>query len=196
MADDDDDRDRYREDDYDRRREDDDDRPRSREETPPAEDIASRPMPMPLMGAIIASLFWGGLLLHGSCVSFTHSVMGVISHHNAVFGWEGRGGGAGEGFFGTKAAAEFFMLLLAATLLAAGILLMMRKGFAKWMAMAAPVLMVLLQMATAVVCLIITGGTFLAQHNFDFLITITFSLAVGGANAYFLLNKEVAQVLR
>ena len=43
--------------------------------------------------------------------------------------------------------------------------------------------------------LIITSGVFLAQHNFDFLITIVFSLAVGGLNAYLLLHKDASSAL-
>lgn len=190
----DDDRDRDDEDDP---PEDADSRDQPDDDPPPARDarheIASRPMPLQLIGAIMASILWGGLLLHGSCVSFTHYTMGVIAHHNNV--WNVRVGGAGEGFYGTMAATEFFTFLLAATLVVAGVLLMLRKGFAKWMAMGVPVVLILLHAAAAVICLIITSGVFLAQHNFDFLISITFNLVVGGLNAWLLLNKDASAAL-
>ncbi|MBI3822225.1 MAG: hypothetical protein HY289_06040 [Planctomycetes bacterium] len=169
-----------------------DDGPRRSAEAP--HDIAAKPMPLQLVGAIILSIFWGGLTLHGSCVGFTRSTMGVISHHNAVWGLE-RIGGAGEGFYGTLAAGQFFIIILAATLLAAGVLLMMRKSYAKYMAIGAPAAILLVDMGTAVLCLIITSGTFLAQHNFDFLISITFSLIVGGVNAFLLFNQNVTRAL-
>jgi hypothetical protein len=201
--DDDDDRDDRDDRDDDRRddRDDRDDDRRERDEhdrdrNDAATDVQVRPMPLRLYGAIIASIFWGGLLLYGSCVHFSHSVLGVIAVHNAQVRFGRFGGDFGEGFFGTLAAAQFFMVLLAGALLAAGILLMMRKGFARWMAMAVPGAMVLLDLFTAVICLIITSGTFLAQHNFDFLIDIVFNLAIGGCNAYLLLNKDVAKALK
>jgi hypothetical protein len=194
--DDDDERDDRDDDRRDERGDRDDDRDkRDRADDDAVTDVQVKPMPLRLTGAIIASIFWGGLLLYGSCVSFSQSVLRVVAAHNAQFGF-GRFGDFGEGFFGTMAASQFFMFLLAAALLAAGILLMMRKGFARWMAMGVPGAMVLLDLFTAVICLIITSGTFLAQHNFDILINIVFNLGVGGCNAYLLLNKDVVKALK
>jgi hypothetical protein len=51
-------------------------------------------------------------------------------------------------------------------------------------------------MGTFVLGLIFTSGLFLAHHNFVFLINILFGLAVGGCNAYLLLNKEASKALR
>ena len=206
MARDDDDDVRDRDDDDDRprkgdARDDDDDDRSSKKSADPvddADDVAARPLPLRVIGAIIASIFWGGLMLHGSCMSFSHSSMMVIAFHRveaAGFNIRGAGGG-GEGFYGTLAATQFVMFLLGGGLLAGGVLLLLRKGYAKWMAMGVPAAMALLQMAACVLCLIITGGVFLAQHNFDFLINIVFNMAVGGANAYLLLNKDVAKVLK
>jgi hypothetical protein len=170
---------------------DDDDRPRKQDPRPEDKDlgIEQQAMPMRMIGAIIASIFWGGLLLYGSCVSFSRSAMVAIDIHNA------RAIG-GEGLFGTLAASQLFVSLLAAALLVGGVLMLMRKGFAKYMVMGVPAAIVVVEMATSVLCLIISSGVFLAHYNFDFLITSVFSLAVGGLNTYLLLDKEIAKAFK
>ena len=106
------------------------------------------------------------------------------------------GGGESFGQFYTALGAQVFMFLMAALLLASGAALLMRKGFGKYLAMGAPVGMLLVEFIGFVVCLIITKGTFLAPYNVEFLVNILFSLVVGGCIAFLLLNKDVSKALK
>jgi hypothetical protein len=178
---------------------DDEDRPRkklAREEDDQAG--KAKPMPIRLVGAIIASMAWGILVLHGSCVESSHSIMGIIHFHRAQDQMRGFGNLVveGRGMLYTLAGTQVVMTLLGAILLAGGVALLARKGFGKYLAMGAPVGMALVQMAVFVICLIITSGVFLVHYNFAFFIQILFSLTVSGLNAYLLLNKDVSRVLK
>src|SRR5262249_16169541 len=114
--------------------------------------------------------------------------------------FHGAGGGLlGEphkGFAYTSAGAQFFMMILGAVLVAGGVTLLMRLGFGKYLAVGAPAAMVLVEMLPFGVCLAITSGRFLTSYNVYFLITMFFSLGVGAANAYLLLNREAAKALK
>lgn len=162
---------------------------------------STRPMPVRLVGAIIASMAWGILVLHGSCLEASTSIMNVIQIHRAQeqmrgFGFNPNAVIEGRGMLYTMAAAQLLMFLLGGALLAGGAVLLVRKGMGKYPAMGAPFAMVLVQLGLFVAGLIFTGGVLLAHHNFVFLINILFGLAVGACNAYLLLNKEVSKTLR
>ena len=60
----------------------------------------------------------------------------------------------------------------------------------------APAAMALVELITFVICLAITSGAFLTTYNAGFAVNIIFSLAVGGCNAYMLLNKDVSKALK
>jgi hypothetical protein len=163
-----------------------------------------KPMPMQLIAAIIASMAWGGYILHHNCGQTSGALIGIIQMEkrdreirdlgfafNRAFGF-----GEHKGFIYTMAGAEFFMMLLGAVLVAGGIALLMRKGFGKYLAMAAPAAMALVELFTFVVCLAITSGAFLTNYNANFMVNVIFSLAVGGCNAYMLLNKDVSKALK
>src|SRR5438105_583918 len=118
--------------------EDDDDRPRkklAREEDDKA--AKAKPMPIRLVGAIIASMAWGILVLHGSCIESSHSIMGIIQFHRAQDQMRGFGNLVveGRGMLYTLAGTQVVMTGLGAMLLAGGVALLARKGFGKYLAM-------------------------------------------------------------
>ena len=104
--------------------------------------------------------------------------------------------GGGGGLRYTLVGTKFFLMLLSAALVAGGIVLLMRKSYGKYLAMGAPVGMLLVEFIGFVVCLIVTSGTFLTDYNVEFFINIVFSLAVAGCIAFLLLNKDVSKALR
>jgi hypothetical protein len=183
----------------------DEDRPRKKKARDNGEDRGgkeARPMPIRLVGAIIASMAWGGYVLHHNCGLSSSALIGIIHMEkrdrgrdfgfvfNPAFGLVDH-----KGFIYTVAAAEFFMMVLGAVLLAGGVLLLMRMGFGKYLAMGAPAAMALVELITFVICLAITSGAFLTTYNAGFAVNIIFSLGVGGCNAFMLLNKEVSKAL-
>ncbi|MBI1832526.1 MAG: hypothetical protein HYR84_13885 [Planctomycetes bacterium] len=173
-------------------------RDRNNDDEPGGDASSDPPLPGALLAAIIVSLLWGGISLHASCISFSHSTMAVITIHRleAQIGARFGGAGGGQGLAGTLAAAQFVQFLLAGALLAGGAMLLMRKNFAKFIAMGVPVAMILVDLGAAVICVIITKE-FVQPYNFDFLVNIIFNLGVGGANAYLLMmDKNVAKVLK
>jgi hypothetical protein len=163
----------------------------------------AKPMPIRLVGAIIASMAWGGYILHHNCGLASSALIGIIHMEkrdrgrdfgfvfNPAFGLVDH-----KGFIYTMAGAQFFMLVMGAVLLAGGVMLLMRMGLGKYLAMGAPAAMALIDLITFVICLAITSGVFLTTYNAGFAINIIFSLAVGGCNAYLLLNKDVSKALK
>jgi FtsH-binding integral membrane protein len=87
------------------------------------------------------------------------------------------------------------LMFLALVLVAGGIVLLMRKSFGKYIVMAAPVLMLLLELLGFAVCLFLSDWTFIASHNSDFFINMFFSLVVGGTIVFLLLNRDVSNAL-
>jgi hypothetical protein len=198
----------------------DEDRPRKK--SPRAEDDLGKPsikpMPTRLAGAIIAALAWGFLSLHGSCLQSSNGIlqevelqklqrdqeenrrkfqeqmraMGVNQKiDNPAFEF-----GGGNGLRYTVLGTQIFLMLTSAALVGGGVLLLMRLGFGKYIAMGAPVGMLLVELSGFVICLIITKGTFLAHYNVGFLVNIFFSILVGGTIVYLLLNKDVSKALK
>jgi hypothetical protein len=184
----------------------DDDRPRKKKARDGDEDRGgkeAKPMPVRLVGAIIASMAWGGYVLHHNCGLSSSALIGIIHmekrDRGRDFGFvlnQAFGFGEHKGFIYTMAGAEFFMLVMGAVLLAGGVMLLMRMGLGKYLAMGAPAAMALIDLITFVICLAITSGAFLTTYNAGFAINIIFSLAVGGCNAYLLLNKDVSKALK
>jgi hypothetical protein len=183
----------------------DEDRPRKKKARDYGEDRGgkeARPMPIRLVGAIIASMAWGGYALHHNCGLTSSALIGIIHMEKRDQGRElfafnqGFGLVNHRGFIYTVAGAEFFMMVLGAVLLAGGVLLLLRMGFGKYLAMGAPAAMALVELITFVICLAITSGAFLTTYNAGFAVSIIFSLAVGGCNAFMLLNKDVSKALK
>jgi len=183
----------------------DEDRPRKKKARDYGEDRGGKepkPMPIRLVGAIIASMAWGGYVLHHNCGLTSSALIGIIHMEkrdqgrelfafNQAFGLVNH-----KGFIYTMAGAQFFMMVMGAVLLAGGVLLLMRMGFGKYLALGAPAAMALIELITFVICLAITSGAFLTTYNAGFAVNIIFSLAVGGCNAYLLLNKDVRKALK
>jgi len=201
--------------------EDDDDRPRkkskARDEEVEEKSVPSggpRPMPMRLVGAIIATFAWGILTLHSGCLSTSRSIHGEIQlaklkreqeerlrdlqKQMPGFNIKADAGerGDGSGLRYTLLGGKLVFLLMSVVLVAGGIVLLMRKGFGKFIAMGAPVGMLFVEFAAFVICLIISKWTFLTDYNVEFLINIFFSLVVGGTIAFLLLNKDVSRALK
>jgi hypothetical protein len=198
--------------------EEEDDRPRKKSSHDDEDDDSSgkksKPMPMRLVGAIIAALAWSILILHASCLNSSSLIVEEIHNQkaqreadenlrkmqeqmraagvNQKIDMGDRGNGVRYTIVGTK----IFLFLMATLLLVGGVTLLMRKGFGKYLAMGAPVGMLLVEFVGFVTCLIITKGTFLAQHNVVFLVNILFSLVVGGCIVFLLLNKDVNRALK
>ncbi len=184
---------------------DEDDRPRKKnrakeEDERTGAEQQSKPMPLRLTGAIIASMAWGILVLHASCVrSSSLSLLAIQMMREVRMGGiviDMGAFGLGRGMVYTQIGLQLMLFLFAAALLASGITLLMRKSLGKWLAMGAPAGMVLIELLGFVICLIITEGAFLTQHNVEFFLNIVFSLAVSGLCAYLLLNKDVSKALK
>jgi hypothetical protein len=193
----------------------DDDRPRKRS-APDRDEVQSSskkagPMPTRLVGAIIASMAWGILILHGSCMQSGNALFSVVETHRLQQQQEKmredlRKAGFNQldptnmRFDGSMAyaslGANVFSFLAAALLLAGGIALLMRKAFGKYLAMGAPVLMVLVDLIAFVIFLVLTKGAFLAPHNIGIIINFLFGLVVGGIIIFLLLNKDVSKALK
>ena len=197
----------------------DDDRPRkksAREEEDERVSIAPKPMPMRLVGAIIAAMAWGILSLYLSCVDSSRSVVHEIQVQKAQreaqenirkmqeqaraagFNQQFDAGdfGGGSGLRYTIVGTKFFFMLMSAALVIGGSVLLMRKSLGKFIALGAPVGMLLIEFIGFVICLIISKGSFLTEYNVEFFINIVFSLAVAGCIAFLLLNKDVSKALR
>jgi hypothetical protein len=194
----------------------DDDRPRVKSSRADVEKTA-KPMPVRLVGAIIACLAWGFLSLYGSCMQSSNGVFQEIHTWRARRDAEenqrkvrdemrkagidirvdgGDLGGGGNGLRYTILGTHIFLLLTSVLLVVGGIMLLMRMSMAKFVAMGAPVAMLLVEFVAFVICLIITKGTFMAHYNVEFLVNIFFSLVTAGCIAFLLLNKEVSKALK
>ena len=220
VRDDDDDEDRPRKK---RSRDDEDDEKeeveRPRKKSPSADDDVKSPKPMPtaLVGAIIAAMAWGILSLNSTCLYSASGIVLEIENQrmqreqeenfrklreqmraaglNQKIG-DGPEFGAGGGLRYTLLGTRILLMLMATLLLAGGIVLLMRKSFGKFIAMGAPVGMLLVDLSGFVICLIITKGTLLAHHNVDYLVNLFLSLVVGGTIVFLLMNKEVGKALK
>ena len=189
---------------------DDDDRPRKKDDDRKKDLDRGEPKPINprVLGAVFASLLWGGFILFHNCGLSSTAVIGLyhLEKKNAegaigmIFNPAFHGGGAfGEphkGFAYTSAGAQFVMMILGAVTVGGGVTLLMRMGFGKFLAIGGPAAMVLVEMLIFGICLAITSGRFLTAYNVDFFITIVFSLVIAGANAFLLLNRDVAKSLK
>lgn len=188
--------------------EDDEERPRKKrdDDRDAGADKAPRPMPMRLVGAIVAALAWGILGVYGSCLdtsrlmnteAFIMKTQREQEEKLRGFGIRFDDRGSGKGFRYTRIGASFFYMLMSAVLLAGAVVLMMRKKFGMYIALGAPVALLLVEFFAFVVCLLITDFTFISidAYNAQFFVHIFFSLVVGGTIAFLLLNKDVREAL-
>jgi hypothetical protein len=178
---------------------DEDDRPRKKRSSRDEDEAAGKgpkPLPPQVLAPAIASMGWGFLTLHGGCLSSAASVHGLMELRNFQHNMGGMVVHGGQGLLIVMALTHVGLLLLAALLLAGGALLLLRKPFAKYLAMGAPVGMVLVALGGFVVGMIMTGGSFLGIHFNSFIVNMIFSLAVAGCNVVLLMHKNVAKALK
>lgn len=169
-------------------------------------DKLAKPMPLRLTGAIVAALAWGILGVYGSCLDTTRQINTEVfimktqreqEEKLRGFGIRFDDRGSGKGFRYTRIGASFFYMLMSAVLLGGAIVLMIRKRFGMYIAMGAPVAMLLVEFFAFVVCLLITDFTLISidSYNVQYFVHIFFSLIVGGTIAFLLLNKDVSKSL-
>ena len=194
--------------------ENDDDRPRKKRSRDDEDDDRLKKQPTEFPGRLFAaaalSVAWGGLNLHRGCLAGSNAlfVAGAMMKREARPGGLGGGGMMpmeGTGLAVTIGITTFLMLLLAAILFAGGILLAMRKGFAQYMAMGVPAVMAVVALIGFAICaFLMREGGFAGIAFMDvltgkfsgYVVDFALSLAVGGANAYLLLNKSVKKALK
>jgi hypothetical protein len=166
-----------------------------------------KPMPAALAGAIMFAFAWGFLALHGSCLNSTSSIFSVIQYQRMKSEMREQMRGmpfepsfqsstsSGEGLMYTLLAARVFQFFMAVVLVAGAALLLMRKGIGRFVAVGAPVGMMLVEIAGFGVCMIITKGTFLVHYNVEFIVNLLFSLIACGVVGGLVFTRDVGKAL-
>ena len=171
-----------------------------------------KPMPVRLVGAIIAALAWGLISLNASCLQSSGDVVQEIRFQKVKREQEENLRKIGvkfdfkndnplfaefsDGVRYTQIGVHFFFMFSSILLVAGGIMLLMRMSLGKFVAMGAPLLMCLVIFTGIVVCLIVTKGTFLTGYNAAYFVQISLSLLTGVAIIFLLLSSDVSKALK
>lgn len=190
---------------------DDEEEPRSKrrdedsadEEPAPEKAKGPKPMPAALVGALLVSFAWGFINLHSGCTHSVGSFFSIVQFHRIagqrrnIPGFdqmEIMGMSATDTY--ARAAVEIFRLVTALALIAGGAALLGRKRLGKFIAIGAPVLMLLVELLGFALFLILSKGHFFVPYNIEFLSNMALNVAVAGALVFMLLNKDVNKALK
>ena len=165
-----------------------DDRPRRKSGRDGDEDGSSAktasPLPVRLIGAIIASLAWGILTLYGGCFNSAKALAVVIDINEMR---------QRPGLAYMAVGAHVILTLAGGLLIMGGVGLLMGRKVGKYFAIAGPVSMFLVGLITLVIVLVVTKG--MSVNNVGFIVDTVLSLAVAGLITFLLLNKDVDKTL-